>query len=40
MIESEPKISEESSYDKTKTNSIVISDLFYKNCRENQYNLN
>jgi len=39
MIESEQKISEESSYDKTKTNSIVISDLFYKNCRENQYNL-
>ena len=40
MIELEPNKSEESSNDETKTNSVVITDQFYKNCRENDYNLN
>ena len=40
MIESEQKKSEESSIDKIETSSIVITDQYYKNCRENQYNLN
>ncbi len=39
MIESEQIKNEENSNDKIKTNSIVINDEFYKNCRENQYNL-
>lgn len=34
------KKSEESSIDKIETSSIVITDQYYKNCRENQYNLN
>ena len=40
MIELEQNKSEESSNDETKTNSVVITDQFYKNCRENDYNLN
>ena len=40
MIELEPNKSEESSNDETKTNSIIITDQYYKNCRENDYNLN
>ena len=40
MIELEQNKSEESSNDETKTNSIVITDQYYKNCRENDYNLN
>ena len=40
MIELEQNKSEESSNDETKTNSIVITDEFYQNCKENDYNLN
>lgn len=40
MIVAEQNKSEESSNDKDKTNSIIITEEFYKNCRENQYNIN